>query len=212
MSIKGHAAGSAASHDSGDLLAPQCLNVHRHGELLQQFVNQPVDRIVRNVGRNALYLDGSAAAKLQVETQRREIDRILLEQRIFVFRKRETLREKELLAEGLSPKAAASRAEKTAIEDARFVLPNACDTKMIVTMNARSLMNFFELRCCQRAQWEIREVADQMLRLCLSVAPHLFKNAGPGCVRGGCPEGKMTCGKAAEMREKYARMREEAHG
>ena len=83
----GHAAGSAASHDSGDLLAPQCLNVHRHGELLQQFVNQPVDRIVRNVGRNALYLDGSAAAKLQVETQRREIDRILLEQRIFVFRK-----------------------------------------------------------------------------------------------------------------------------
>ena len=121
-------------------------------------------------------------------------------------------REKELLAEGLSPKAAASRAEKTAIEDARFVLPNACDTKMIVTMNARSLMNFFELRCCQRAQWEIREVADQMLRLCLSVAPHLFKNAGPGCVRGGCPEGKMTCGKAAEMREKYARMREEAHG
>ena len=97
-------------------------------------------------------------------------------------------------------------------EDARFVLPNACDTKMIVTMNARSLMNFFELRCCQRAQWEIREVADQMLRLCLSVAPHLFKNAGPGCVRGGCPEGKMTCGKAAEMREKYAKMREEAHG
>lgn len=89
-------AGSAASHDSGDLLAPQCLNVHRHGELLQQFVNQPVDRIVRNVGRNALYLDGSAAAKLQVETQRREIDRILLEQRIFVFRKRETLREKAL--------------------------------------------------------------------------------------------------------------------
>ncbi len=94
----GHAAGSAASHDSGDLLAPQCLNVHRHGELLQQFVNQPVDRIVRNVGRNALYLDGSAAAKLQVETQRREIDRILLEQRIFVFRKRETL-QKELLAD-----------------------------------------------------------------------------------------------------------------
>lgn len=120
--------------------------------------------------------------------------------------------ERELLEQGLSPKAAASRAEKTAIEDARFVLPNACDTKMIVTMNARSLMNFFELRCCQRAQWEIREVADQMLRLCLGVAPHLFQKAGPGCVRGGCPEGKMTCGMAAEMREKYAKMREEAHG
>ena len=116
------------------------------------------------------------------------------------------------MAEGLTEKAARAKASKQANEDARFVLPNACDTKMIVTMNARSLMNFFELRCCQRAQWEIREVADQMLRLCLSVAPHLFKNAGPGCVRGGCPEGKMTCGKAAEMREKYARMREEAHG
>ena len=117
-----------------------------------------------------------------------------------------------LMAEGLPEKQARAKASKQANEDARFVLPNACETKMVVTMNARSLMNFFELRCCQRAQWEIREVADQMLRLCLSVAPHLFKNAGPGCVRGGCPEGKMTCGKAAEMREKYARMREEAHG
>ena len=117
-----------------------------------------------------------------------------------------------LMAEGMPEKQARAKASKQANEDARFVLPNACETKMVVTMNARSLMNFFELRCCQRAQWEIREVADQMLRLCLSVAPHLFKNAGPGCVRGGCPEGKMTCGKAAEMREKYARMREEAHG
>ena len=117
-------------------------------------------------------------------------------------------REKELREQGLSPKAAASQAEKTAIEDARFVLPNACDTKMIVTMNARSLMNFFELRCCRRAQWEIREVADEMLRLCLSVAPHLFRNAGPSCVRGACGEGKMTCGHAAEVREKYAAMRE----
>ena len=114
----------------------------------------------------------------------------------------------EAAMQGLSPKAAASQAEKTAIEDARFVLPNACDTKMIVTMNARSLMNFFELRCCRRAQWEIREVADEMLRLCLSVAPHLFRNAGPSCVRGACGEGKMTCGHAAEVREKYAAMRE----
>ena len=97
-------------------------------------------------------------------------------------------------------------------EDARYVLANATETKIVVTMNARSLMHFFNLRCCNRAQWEIREVADQMLQLCLAVAPHLFKNAGPGCVRGGCPEGKMTCGKAAEMREKYAKMREEAHG
>lgn len=116
----------------------------------------------------------------------------------------------ELMATGLSEKEAARKAEKMAIEDARFVLPNACDTKMIVTMNARSLMNFFHLRCCNRAQWEIRDVADQMLRLCLSVAPTLFCKAGPPCACGECPEGKMTCGKAAEMRQRYAAMKEEA--
>lgn len=80
------------------------------------------------------------------------------------------------------------------IEDARFVLPNACTTKMMVTMNARSLLNFFSLRCCNRAQWEIREVAWQMLKLVKEVAPHLFASAGPGCLRGACPEGKMSCG------------------
>ena len=68
-----------------------------------------------------------------------------------------------LMAEGLDEKAAARKAEKMAIEDARFVLPNACDTQMVVTMNARSLLNFFRHRCCNRAQWEIREVAYQML-------------------------------------------------
>ena len=70
-------------------------------------------------------------------------------------------------------------------------------------MNARSLMNFFKHRCCNRAQWEIKDVADQMLALVLKVAPELFKNAGPACVRGACSEGKMTCGKAAEIREFY---------
>ena len=75
-------------------------------------------------------------------------------------------------------------------------------------MNARSLLNFFEHRCCNRAQWEIQELADQMLRLCLQVAPHLFKGAGPACVNGPCPEGKMTCGKRQEMRDKYAAMKE----
>ena len=85
--------------------------------------------------------------------------------------------------------------EKRAIEDARFVLPNACDTQMIMTMNARSLLNFFSLRCCNRAQWEIRAVADEMLRLVREIAPHIFVKAGPGCVRGACPEGKMSCGK-----------------
>ena len=78
-------------------------------------------------------------------------------------------------------------------EDARFVLPNACETRMIVTMNARELMHFFSLRCCKRAQWEIRAVADEMLRLCKEVAPEIFAKAGAGCVRGHCPEGKMRC-------------------
>ena len=108
-----------------------------------------------------------------------------------------------LINEGMSEKTAASKAEKMAIEDARFVLPNACETKMIVTMNARSLYNFFNLRCCNRAQWEIRAVADEMCRLVKEVAPTLFVNAGPPCISGACPEGKMTCGKAAEMRRKF---------
>ena len=114
---------------------------------------------------------------------------------------------KEFLAEGKDEKTAARLAEKKAIEDARFVLPNACETKMIVTMNARSLLNFFRHRCCNRAQWEIREVADKMLALVSEVAPELFKKAGPPCLVGGCPEGKMTCGKAKEVRAKYEEMK-----
>ncbi len=116
------------------------------------------------------------------------------------------LKEKHLknnLASGMPEKAAARAAEKQAIEDARFVLPNACATKIMMTMNARSLHNFFKHRCCNRAQWEIRELAEQMFRLCAQVAPHLFKHAGPPCANGACPEGKMSCGKAAEMREHY---------
>ena len=80
-------------------------------------------------------------------------------------------------------------------EDARYVLPNACHTTMEVTMNARELRHFFSLRCCNRAQWEIRALADEMLRLCREKAPVLFSDAGPGCLRGHCPEGKRTCGK-----------------
>lgn len=110
---------------------------------------------------------------------------------------------KTFLSEGKDQKTAEKLAEKKAIEDARFVLPNACETQMIMTMNARSLLNFFKHRCCNRAQWEIKDVADQMLALVLQVAPELFKNAGPACVRGGCSEGKMTCGKANEIREFY---------
>ncbi|MEG2202614.1 MAG: FAD-dependent thymidylate synthase [Christensenellaceae bacterium] len=91
-------------------------------------------------------------------------------------------------------------------EDARFVLPNACETKMILTMNARELLHFFHLRCCNRAQWEIRELAWQMLALVLSKAPSLFKNAGPSCVSGTCTEGKMTCGKMREMKERQKKL------
>jgi len=94
-------------------------------------------------------------------------------------------------------------AEKKAIEDARYVFPNACETKVIFTMNARSLMNFFKHRCCNRAQWEIRNLADKMLLLTKEVAPILFKYAGPSCVNGICPEGKMTCGKVEDVRKKY---------
>ena len=104
------------------------------------------------------------------------------------------------LAAGMNEKEAAFAAAKKANEDARFILPNACDTRMIVTMNARSLQNFFSLRCCSRAQWEIRELAIEMLRLVKQVAPALFASAGPACVRGRCSEGAYSCGKAAETR------------
>ncbi len=79
-------------------------------------------------------------------------------------------------------------------EDARYVLPNGANSNIIVTMNARSLLNFFELRCCLHAQWEIRRLANKMLREVKKVAPHLFKNAGPACVsRGICPENDKKC-------------------
>ena len=83
--------------------------------------------------------------------------------------------------------------EKVANENARYVLPNACETKIVFTMNVRSLYNFFSKRCCNRAQEEIRELADEMLKQVKEIAPILFKNAGAPCVKGRCPEGKMTC-------------------
>lgn len=115
---------------------------------------------------------------------------------------------KTFLNEGKDEKTANRLAEKKAIEDARFVLPNACETQMIMTMNARSLMNFFKHRCCNRAQWEIQDIANQMLALVLKVAPNMFKNAGPACVSGHCSEGKMTCGKASEVREYFKGLKE----
>lgn len=83
-------------------------------------------------------------------------------------------------------------------EDARFVLPGATSTRFLVTMNGRELRHFFSLRCCNRAQWEIRAVANEMLRQCKEAAPMMFADAGPGCVRGACPETK-PCGKPVTM-------------
>ena len=79
-------------------------------------------------------------------------------------------------------------------EDARYIIPQGVTCNLVVTMNARELRHFFELRCCNRAQWEIRELADEMLRISYHMAPELFRDAGPGCVRGRCPEGKRSCG------------------
>ncbi|MCD6436075.1 MAG: FAD-dependent thymidylate synthase [Clostridiales bacterium] len=110
---------------------------------------------------------------------------------------------KEYLKMGYSGKKALKLAEKKAIEDARYVFPNATETKIVVTMNARSLKNFFLQRTCERAQWEIREMATEMLRVVKEVAPILFKDAGPGCISGPCPEGTMNCGKIVEVREKF---------
>ncbi len=86
--------------------------------------------------------------------------------------------------------------EKIPVEDARYVLPNAVPTNIIVTMNARELWHFFSLRCCRRAQWEIREMADWMLELVREVAPVIFRDAGAPCLRGPCPEAPdLSCGK-----------------
>jgi thymidylate synthase (FAD) len=117
---------------------------------------------------------------------------------------------RDFLSQGMDEKTARNKAEKKANEDARFVLPNACETKMVMTMNARSLYNFFAIRCCNRAQWEIRALAKEMYALVYAVAPTLFASAGPSCVASGkCPEGKMTCGQMKAVQAEYAALKEE---
>ena len=86
-------------------------------------------------------------------------------------------------------------------EDARFILPNACETRIMLTMNVRELRHFFSLRMCNRAQWEINELAIRMHRLCLKTAPALFIDAGPACLRGKCPEGEKSCGQGNMKRK-----------
>lgn len=88
-------------------------------------------------------------------------------------------------------------------EDARYLVPNATETKILITMNARELLHFFAVRCCERAQWEIRAMAIEMLKLVSPLAPTVFKDAGPGCLVGACPEAGMTCGNASEVRKKF---------
>lgn len=78
-------------------------------------------------------------------------------------------------------------------EDARYLLPNAVESKIVITMNVRELLHFFSLRCCNRAQWEIRDMSHRMLELARPTAPYIFMDAGAPCIRGACPEGKMTC-------------------
>ena len=137
-------------------------------------------------------------------------DEIMAEDQKKYDRLAEILKEKHIktfLSEGKDQKTAERLAEKKAIEDARFVLPNSCETQMVMTMNARSLHNFFRHRCCKRAQWEIQDIANQMLELVCKVAPNLFKNAGPSCLCGKCPEGKMSCGKMIEVKEFYGRIK-----
>ncbi|HOT24727.1 MAG TPA: FAD-dependent thymidylate synthase [Thermoleophilia bacterium] len=87
------------------------------------------------------------------------------------------------------------RGKESVQEDARFVLPNAAETKIVVTMNARELRHFFRVRCCNRAQWEIRDLAWTMRGMVREIAPVLFEGTGPNCLYGSCQEGKMTCGR-----------------
>ena len=100
---------------------------------------------------------------------------------------------KAMVADGIPP------------EDARYIIPQGVTCNLIVTMNARELLHFFELRLCARAQWEIRELAGEMLKLCRDAAPDIFWNAGPGCVRGECPEGSRSCGHPWEKVKKRAK-------
>lgn len=92
---------------------------------------------------------------------------------------------------------------KRANENARAVLPNATETKIVVTMNVRALFNFFKERLCMRAQDEIREMAFEMWKCCMQISPTIFKYAVPTCVNGKCKEGKMSCGKMLEVKDRY---------
>ena len=88
-------------------------------------------------------------------------------------------------------------------EDARYILPNAAQTQLSFTMNARELLHFFKLRGCERAQWEIRNLAKEIFKLVYPIAPSIFQNAGPSCVRSGCSEGEFSCGRPLEIKKEW---------
>jgi len=113
----------------------------------------------------------------------------------------------EELAKGLEEKLGLKGEVRN--QDARYVLPNACETKIVVTMNGRELVNvFLKERLCNRAQWEIREMADKMLKLAYPTAPNIFAFAGPSCYSEGvCHQGKKSCGKANEVREYFEELK-----
>ena len=128
----------------------------------------------------------------------------------------ETLMEDNIkiyLNQGYDEKKAKSMAEKKSIEDARYVFPNACETKIVVTMNARTLLNFFEHRLCERAQWEIKEMAYLMLEQVKKVSPHIFRNSGPSCVsKSKCKEGDMSCRHPEIPKERITCLNEKIKG
>ena len=140
--------------------------------------------------------------------QAMQADAQLYQQLTDLLTKRHT---QSFLSQGMDEKSARRAAVKKAQEDARYVLPNACDTQLVMTMNARSLRNFFRQRCCERAQWEIRALAEQMFSLVYSVCPALFEKAGPACLYGPCPEGKMCCGHTDTVRKKFQSLKSGAH-
>ena len=151
---------------------------------LQNSFNYIIPEAIKNNEKAKLLYEKSMLADMDVY---KEITQALIEE----------------YTQGITDKKEISKLTKKALEDSRFALPNACETKIIVTMNARTLLNFFKERCCNRAQWEIRELATQMLKLCREVAPVIFEKAGPSCLKGPCVEGKGTCGKINEVREKF---------
>ena len=97
-------------------------------------------------------------------------------------------------------------------EDARYVLPNATTSNIVVTMNVRELLHFFSVRCCMRAQWEIRELAWKMLDICKQVSPILFNGCGAFCdQKGYCKEGAMSCGRCQTLESILNTKEEDKH-